>query len=52
MKDLHLSVNNNPDDSAVLLDLVKFLLNHLLTGIISPLSAGLCERLLLGLGPK
>lgn len=51
MKDFHLSVHNNSDDSAVLLNLVELLLNHLLAGIISPLSARLGESLLLGLGP-
>jgi hypothetical protein len=52
MKDFHLSVHNNSDNSAVLLDLVELLLNHLLTSIISPLSARFCESLLLGLGPE
>ena len=52
MKDFHLSVHNNSDNSAVLLDLVKLLLNHLLTSIISPLGARFSESLLLGLGPE
>ena len=52
MKDFHLSVHNNSDNGAVLLDLVELLLNHLLTSIISPLCARFCESLLLGLGPE
>merc|ERR1711953_1568156 len=48
---LLLGVNNQPHDLAVLFDLSQVLLNFLLTSLIFPLHAGLCESLLLGLGP-
>ena len=46
-EDLHLSVDDHPDDAAVLLHLGEILLDLLLTEVISPLGAGLSESLLL-----
>merc|ERR1712228_368879 len=48
---LHLSVHDDPDGGAVLLDLVQVLLDLLFAEVISPLGAALSEGLLLGLGP-
>merc|ERR1719464_326278 len=48
---LHLCVHDDPDGSAVLLDLVQVLLDLLFAEVISPLTAALSEGLLLGLGP-
>merc|ERR1719147_675566 len=50
-QNLHLSVHDDPDHSAVLLDLLEIFLNLLLAQVISPLGAGLGEGLLLALGP-
>ncbi len=51
MKNLHLGVNDDTDDSAVLLDLIQLLLDLFLAQVIAPLGGGLREGLLLGLGP-
>merc|ERR1719347_1352389 len=50
-EDLHLSVHDHSDCSAILFHLIQILFNHLLAKIISPLSAGLSEGFLLGLRP-
>ena len=50
-QDLHLSVDDQPDDGAVLLHLAKLLLYLLLAQVISPLGAGLSESLLLRARP-
>ena len=44
-------MHNDPDNSAVLLDLIQILLNLLLAQIIAPLGGGLGEGLLFRLGP-
>jgi len=51
-QDLHLSVHNDSDNSAVLLDLVQIFLDLLLAKIIGPLGARFSESLLLGCRPK
>merc|ERR1719445_318939 len=50
-EDLHLSVHDHTDGSAILFHLIQILFNLLLAKIISPLSAGLGEGFLLGLRP-
>jgi hypothetical protein len=44
-------VDNDPDDGAVLLDLIELLLNLLLAQVVRPLGRGLGEGLLFRLGP-
>jgi hypothetical protein len=51
VQNLHLGVNDDTDDSAVLLNLIQLLLDLFLAQVIAPLGGGLRECLLLGLGP-
>ena len=44
-------MHNDPDNSAVLLDLIKILLDLFLAQIIAPLGGSLGEGLLFRLGP-